>query len=327
MQYVYGPIPSRRLGQSLGIDLIPLKTCNWNCVYCQLGRSVPLTNERKEYAPRAEVLAEARAALAAHPAGAIDWVSFVGSGEPTLHSGIGWLIREVQAGTDRPVAVITNGSLLHLPEVRRDLATADAVLPTLDAGTPELYRRLNRPHPDVTFERIVEGLSAFRAGYTGRLWVEVMLIRGANDTEEALEAIAAVLRPIGPDAIHVNLPIRPPAETWVEPPDEAGLERATRILGGLAQVVQPAQGIFDLSGGPDLIDAIVSVITRHPMRQDELERALARWAPGHVRQALAELAVSGRAQKVERHGVRFWGLAHAHFPDEAHSARTDPRTT
>ncbi|HRE29884.1 MAG TPA: radical SAM protein, partial [Anaerolineales bacterium] len=129
MQYVYGPIPSRRLGQSLGIDLIPLKTCNWNCVYCQLGRSVPLTNERKEYAPRAEVLAEARAALAAHPAGAIDWVSFVGSGEPTLHSGIGWLIREVQAGTDRPVAVITNGSLLHLPEVRRDLATADAVLP------------------------------------------------------------------------------------------------------------------------------------------------------------------------------------------------------
>jgi len=111
MNYVFGPVPSRRLGQSLGIDTIPLKTCNWNCVYCQLGRTVPLTNERREYIPSADILAEVDAALAAHRSDEIDWITFVGSGEPTLHSGIGWLIRRVKARTDKPVAVITNGEL------------------------------------------------------------------------------------------------------------------------------------------------------------------------------------------------------------------------
>lgn len=113
MRYVYGPVPSRRLGQSLGIDTIPWKTCNWNCVYCQLGRTIPLTNERREYFPREEILGEVREALASHAPGVIDWVTFVGSGEPTLHSGIGWLIRQVKAASDKPVAVITNGALLY----------------------------------------------------------------------------------------------------------------------------------------------------------------------------------------------------------------------
>ncbi len=135
MKYIFGPVPSRRLGQSLGIDTIPLKTCNWNCVYCQLGRSIPLTNERREYFPQEEILAETKSALAAHPPGEIDWITLVGSGEPTLHNGIGWLIRQVKALTTIPVAVITNGALLHLPEIRAELSEADAVLPTLDAGS------------------------------------------------------------------------------------------------------------------------------------------------------------------------------------------------
>ncbi len=147
MNYVYGPIPSRRLGSSLGVDPIPLKTCNWNCVYCQLGRSVPLTNERREYVPRTEILAELHAALANHLPGEIDFISFVGSGEPTLHLGIGWLIRQAINATSIPVAVITNGALLHQPDVRADLLPADVVMPTLCAGTAELYRRIHRPHP------------------------------------------------------------------------------------------------------------------------------------------------------------------------------------
>nr|MBN1229190.1 radical SAM protein [Anaerolineae bacterium] len=199
MNYVFGPVPSRRLGQSLGIDTIPLKTCNWNCVYCQLGRTQPLINERREYIPRKTILAQVRDALAAHRPGDIDWVTFVGSGEPTLHSGIGWLIQEVKAAGSLPVAVITNGSLLYLAEVRDALAAADAVMPSLDAGTVELYRRINRPHPEATFERLVDGLIAFRHQYGGKLWIEVMLVRGLNDTEPALQDIAAVLRRVNPD--------------------------------------------------------------------------------------------------------------------------------
>jgi wyosine [tRNA(Phe)-imidazoG37] synthetase (radical SAM superfamily) len=313
MKYVYGPIPSRRLGQSLGIDPIPLKTCNWNCVYCQLGRSVPLIHERRDYVPPAAVLSEVRAALAAHPPGAIDWVSFVGSGEPTLHASIGQMIREVKAITAIPVAVITNGSLLYRPEVCADLLAADAVLPTLVAGTASLYRAIVRPWPDLTFDRLVEGMIAFRGVYTGKLWVEVMLINGLNDSETALHDLAAVLRRVAPDAIHLTLPDRPPAEPWVAPPDEARVLRAVAVLGKLAQVVHPARGSVDLSGSDDLLDAVVAVITRHPVPETELARALQRWTPGQVARALEDLAASGRAQVVTHAGQRFWSSARAKY--------------
>lgn len=312
---VFGPVPSRRLGQSLGIDTIPLKTCNWNCVYCQLGRTVPLANERKNYLVPEAILAEVQAALDAHRSGEIDWVTFVGSGEPTLHAGIGLLIRQVQALADLPVAVITNGALLYLPEVRAELAAADAVLPTLDAGTPELYRAINRPHPDITFDRLVDGLIIFRQEYAGKLWIEVMLVRDLNDTEEALHDLATVLRRIGPDEVHINLPTRPPAETWVRPPDEAGLMRATAILGDTARAVRPAVGIFDLGSGSDLTDAVIAIITRHPMREDELRRTLQARAQADVDEVLAQLAASGRAQVVERHGTRFWSAARARYAE------------
>jgi len=324
MKYVFGPVPSRRLGQSLGIDTIPLKTCNWNCVYCQLGRTVPLTNRRQEYFPRDEILAEVQQALAAHKPGEIDWVTFVGSGEPALHAGLGWLIQKVKELTDTstgsvhrlPVAVITNGALLYLPEVREELAAADAVLPTLDAGNAKLYRKINRPHPDITFERLVDGLIAFREEYQGKLWVEVMLVRGLNDTEEALFEIAAVLKRVQPDEVHINLPTRPPVETWVQPPSEEGLMRALAILGEIARVVHPAEGSFDLSGFESIVDAIVSIITRHPMNEAELRRTLEKWTPGQVDKALQELSSSGRAQVVERYGARFWSASPAHYPEK-----------
>jgi wyosine [tRNA(Phe)-imidazoG37] synthetase (radical SAM superfamily) len=313
MNYVFGPVPSRRLGQSLGIDTIPLKTCNWNCVYCQLGRSVPLTNERREYFPRSDILAEVETALSTHSPGEIDWVTFVGSGEPTLHSSIGWLIRQVKALTRLPVAVITNGSLLYLPEMREELSESEAVLPTLDAGNPYLYRKINRPHPEVSFERLVEGLTAFYREYHGQLWVEVMLVRGLNDTEEALREIAAILQTIHPDQVHINLPTRPPAELWVQPPDEEGLLRAQAILGEVALVVHPVEGDFDLSGYNDIVDAVVAVITRHPMSEEELTHALERWSPGQVQEALQTLHLSGRAQVVERYGKRFWSATGTRF--------------
>jgi wyosine [tRNA(Phe)-imidazoG37] synthetase (radical SAM superfamily) len=323
---IYGPIPSRRLGQSLGIDPIPLKTCNWNCVYCQLGRSVPLTNLRREYVPRDEVMAQLAGVLAAHQPGEIDYISFVGSGEPTLHSSLGWMIRKTKAMTDIPVAVITNGSLLYLPEVRNELAAADVVMPTIVAGNAALYRRINRPHPDITFARIAEGLISFRQEYLGRLWVEVMLIKGLNDTVEALRELATVLRSVQPDEVHITLPTRPPSETWVEPPDEESLLRATVILGDVAHVVLPDGGDFDLGGYDSVVDAVIGIITRHPLSQVQLEKSLEKWAPAQVNEALIELAASGQARQIVRLDRVFWTAASSHFPDEQHSLASAPDT-
>ncbi len=317
MKYVFGPVPSRRLGQSLGIDTIPLKTCNWNCVYCQLGRTQPVIYKRADYFPPSDILAEVQQALEDHQPGEIDWITFVGSGEPTLHASIGWLIEQVKTLTDIPVAVITNGSMLYDPQVQYELAAADAVLPTLDAGTSTLYRRINRPHPSATFRRLVTGLIDFRREYIGGLWVEVMLVRGMNDTEQALQDIASILHRVEPDEIHISLPTRPPAETWVQPADEEGVMRALAILGEVARVLHPAVGSFDLGGYENLADAVISIITRHPMRQEELERTLEQAAPGQVSDVLVELERSGRAQVVERYSTRFWSAAPSHYPSEA----------
>jgi wyosine [tRNA(Phe)-imidazoG37] synthetase (radical SAM superfamily) len=314
MKYVFGPVPSRRLGQSLGIDPVPLKTCNWNCVYCQLGRSKPLTNERRGYFPREEIIAEVEQALASHQPGEIDWVTLVGSGETTLHSSIGWMIRQVKSLTHLPVAVITNGSLLYLPELRQELSPADAVLPSLDAGNVKLYRKINRPHPDVSFKRLIEGLVAFRKEFLGKLWIEVMLVKGLNDTEAALKEIAETLKSIQPDEVHILQPTRPPAETWVQPSDEEGLLRARAILGDVARVIHPASGSFDLGESESLVNAIIGIITRHPMREEELIETLKHLSSGEASTTLAELEKSGRAQVVERFGTRFWSGSPAYYP-------------
>ena len=309
MRYVYGPVPSRRLGRSLGIDPVPPKTCNWNCVYCQLGRTTPLSNQRRELAPVNGVLQEVQTALNACGDG-IDWVTFVGSGEPTLHAGLGRMIREVRAMVSVPIAVITNGALLHREDVRRELAAADAVLPSLDAGSEELHRAINRPYPGFTLERHVEGLAAFQRSFAGRLWVEVMLVAGLNDTEPALRDLAAALRRIEPDEVHINVPSRPAAETWVKAPEAGVLERARSILGVEARVVLPAIGDFELDPHAPIADAVVEVITRHPMSERELVSALSRhWAPDEVVRALRDLVADGRAQVVERQGQRFWSAA------------------
>lgn len=308
---VFGPVPSRRLGQSLGVDTIPAKTCNWNCVYCQLGRSIRLTRERAAYYPRQAVLEQVQSALQRLHPGEVDWITFVGSGEPTLHSDIGWLIRQVKAISSVPVAVITNGSLLYLPEVREELSAADAVLPSLDAGSEALYRRINRALPELTFERLLNGLIAFRQEYSGQLWVEVMLMDGLNDTPEQLQEIAAALHQIRPDQVHLNVPSRPPCEAWVKPSNSQAIERAVRIIGSAAQVVQPKSGRFDLQSGGSVEEAVLNIIRRHPMSEEQLREALAGQDLGQLQGVLDSLLKSGQAQAIERLGVRFWSAADA----------------
>ena len=168
--HVFGPVPSRRLGRSLGIDLVPFKICTYNCIYCQLGPTTNLTLERKEWVPFDKVIEEAREKI--RSADGIDYITFSGSGEPTLHSRIGELIREFKRLSSIPVAVLTNGSLLWQKDVQDDLLEADLVIPSLDAPDRGLFRHVNRPHPDLAFDQVVEGLVKFRERYHGRIWLE-----------------------------------------------------------------------------------------------------------------------------------------------------------
>ena len=317
MQYVYGPMLSRRLGQSLGVDLIPLKTCNWNCVYCQLGRTVPLSNERKDFFPPEDILKEVKTAFKTYKSFQIDWIAIVGSGEPLLCKSIGWLIQQFRMMTKIPIAVITGGSLFYRPEARHDVALADAVLPTLNAGSPELYKRISRPHPEITFEKYVEGLVKLGEEYRGHLWPEVMLIKGLNDTEDALQDIACVLQRIRCDEIHINLPVRPPAESWVQPSDEEGLIRAMVILGDKAHVIRPVNENTVRHNYETWTDTVTSIVSRHPLREEEVTNMLSHFTSRKSDTILDEIKSSGNVQIIERYGRRFWCAADARYSPRA----------
>jgi wyosine [tRNA(Phe)-imidazoG37] synthetase (radical SAM superfamily) len=214
-RYIYGPVPSRRLGRSLGLDLVPFKTCTYDCVYCQLGRTTKKTIERKECVPVKEVLAELEKKLAGE--NAPDYISLAGSGEPTLNAGIGDLIGKIQGLTDIPVAVLTNGSLLWMSEVQDALMEADLVLPSLDAGDEHLFRYVNRPHGDISFERMVDGIAGFTKRFPGEVWLEVLLLAGVTGVPSEVKKIAALAERIGPARIQLNTVSRPPAEKFALP--------------------------------------------------------------------------------------------------------------
>ncbi|MGC8775130.1 MAG: radical SAM protein [Chlorobaculum sp.] len=307
MTYVFGPVSSKRLGQSLGVDLLPSKSCTWNCVYCQLGRTRDYVTERREFFPKGEILSEILDAVASGKP--IDWITFVGSGETTLYKGLDWLIAEVKKASKIPVAVITNGSLLSDPEVRRELLEADAVLPSLNAGSAALFERIDRPAPGFTFEKHVEGLRHFRQEYRGKLWVEVMLIRGLNDSEAALKDLAAVLAEIRPDMIHLVMPTRPAPESFVGIPDEEVVQRAVFILSAAAPVLHPAKGDMNLGSTDDLLGTVSGIATRHPVQEAELKTALGKLFAGDVgkvREAMEMLLASGRFEKLFQGGELYW---------------------
>jgi wyosine [tRNA(Phe)-imidazoG37] synthetase (radical SAM superfamily) len=214
-RYIYGPVPSRRLGRSLGLDLVPFKTCTYDCVYCQLGRTTNKTVERKEYVPVKEILAELEKKLAVEDTP--DYISLAGSGEPTLNAGIGDLIGKIQGLTDIPVAVLTNGSLLWMSEVQDALMAADLVLPSLDAGDEHLFRYVNRPHGDISFERMVNGIAAFTKRFPGEVWLEVLLLAGVTGIPSEVKKIATLAERIGPARVQLNTVSRPPAEEFALP--------------------------------------------------------------------------------------------------------------
>jgi len=267
-RYVYGPIPSRRLGQSLGISPIPDKTCNFSCIYCMLGRTDHLTNEREEYFKLDAILAELKDALG-HTSPPPDHVSIVGNGEPTLYLRLGELIQGARRLTSIPIAVITNGALLSEPAVRTALAEADVVLTSFNAPTDELFHRIDRPCPGITFEAMKQGLLDFaHMRRRGQLWVEMMLLEGINDSPETLEQTRWVLQDVEPDRVFVDTPIRPPAEDFAHPVTLDTLALAEKTLGG-AQLSGFDFGAFTIPAGTDPLETLAEVCKRHPMREDQ----------------------------------------------------------
>ena len=282
--YVYGPVPSRRLGRSLGVSPIPPKTCSYTCVYCQLGRTTHLQTERESFFPREKVLAEI---IKSASKNRIDYVTFVGDGEPTLNRDLGWLIRHTKDRLQLPVAVITNGSLLSQEDVRDDLKGADVVIPTLDAGNERTFRAVNRPHRSIDYDTMLQGLADFRRQYGGQIWIEVMLVKDLNDTEKELQSIRQAVDMIRPDRVYVLTPIRPPAEPWVRSSEPKALLRAQEILGTAVPVAELETGQFGLGQFQDAREAILEIGSRHPLRREqasEIEKAFS--ASGVVRRML-----------------------------------------
>ena len=233
--HLFGPVPSRRLGRSLGIDLVPLKTCSFDCVFCQAGRTTCQTLERKEYVSLREVLAELDAWLAA--GGTADYVTLAGSGEPTLHSRFGEVLEAVGARCGARRALLSNGSLFHLSEVRAAAAHADLVKVSLSAWDEATFAAVNRPHTELTVEAVAAGLSAFRAEFTGTLWLEVFVVAGVNDSPDGIAGIAETARSIRPDRVHLNTVVRKPAESSARPVSAEALEAFAGMFVPRADVI------------------------------------------------------------------------------------------
>jgi wyosine [tRNA(Phe)-imidazoG37] synthetase (radical SAM superfamily) len=292
MSLTFGPVPSRRLGRSLGIDLLPFKTCTHDCVYCQLGRTEALAFRRRRFRTAGAVAEAVARALAG--CGGADTLTFSGSGEPTLELGLGEMIRTLKRRFSLPVAVITNGALLCRPEVREDLMAADMVLPSLDAWTEEMFRRINRPHPRLRLGRTLEGLTAFGKAFRGELWLEVLFVAGVNDAPQDLPGLLRWVERVRPGRIQINTVVRPPAEPWARAVPTDRLEEIRQALGPCAEIIAPFRGEAERVARAGLEDRVLEMVLRRPLTAADVVATLGIEAKG------AEAFLDGMAR---RHGL------------------------
>jgi len=298
--YIYGPVPSRRLGRSLGVDLVPFKTCTYDCIYCQLGRTTNKTVQRKEWVPLDRVLAQLKAKLQRKP----DYITLAGSGEPTLHSRIGELIVRIKEVTDIPVAVLTNGSLLWIPDVREALMAADLVVPSLDAGSGELFRYVNRPHTDIVFGKMLEGLARLREEYTGPYWLEVFLLSGVTTVEAQLNMLSHSIKLIGPDKVQLNTVTRPPAEEYAEPVPRERLEQIAGQVSDIAEVVAAFPHEEATGSLRSNHEDIVNLLKRRPCSEQDIAAGLGIHV-NEVAKQVDRLVSEGRVRTMRYHGTLY----------------------
>ena len=295
-RYAYGPVPSRRLGRSLGLDLVPFKTCTYDCIYCQLGRTTHLTLDRRDDVPADAILDECFQVLEKRDGP--DIISLAGSGEPTLNSAIGDIIRGIKKRTAIPVAVLTNGALLWHPDVQEALLAADLVMPSLDAGDAAVFQRVNRPHPDLAYETMVDGLAAFTRRFAGEVWLEVLLVGGITGTPREAARIAAQVDRIAPARVQLNTVCRPPAEVEARALSAGEMRDLAEAFNGTVDIIgQAVSGAA--SGKPadeSLESAIRGMIARRPCTAQDVARGLG----VHINEVLKHLEALAAARKLEK---------------------------
>jgi wyosine [tRNA(Phe)-imidazoG37] synthetase (radical SAM superfamily) len=295
--FVFGPIPSRRLGLSLGVDVVPLKKCSFDCIYCQLGKTAEPTLTRGRYVPITEVMEQLKQKLSEHPH--LDYITFSGSGEPTLNSDIGEIILSIKRHTSIPVAVLTNGSLLWDKQVQEALKEADLVIPSLDAGSADVFRRINRPHPGLDFEKIVRGLAEFRRVYDGQIWLEIFLLEGVNTTASEILEIKKHVDIIRPDRIQLNSVARPPAEDFARKVSHEDMIRIQSLFGERAEIIAPYEKAPGTARGRATTDDVLATLQRRACTAEDIASGLAI----HINEAikhLAQLEEQGLLQKIRK---------------------------
>ncbi len=312
MKYIFGPVNSRRLGLSLGVDLVPAKICSFDCVYCEVGRTTTLTCERGEYVPTAELLAELEEYLRALAAGRVEQapqvITLTGSGEPTLHRDLGRIIAFIKQRTTLPVVVLTNGSLLADPQVRLDLMAADIVVPSLDAARAQSFARVDRPALACNDpQRLIAGLAAFTEEFGGQVWLEILLVAGFNDSEADIAALVAAVAQIRPERVQLNTVVRPPAEARAQPLPPARLhEIAARFAPTPVEVIAGFTGP-DLRRGQADLEEIMKILQRRPGTAADIGQALGLTEPA-VARLISQLAKAGRIRETEHDGRRYYQI-------------------
>ncbi len=268
MKYLYGPVISRRLGLSLGVDLIPLKTCSFNCVYCQLSSTASCVTERKDYVSPEEVIDEFYKFNSENIQ--YDWITFSGSGEPTLNASLGYIIQEIKKSASKKICVITNSSLISSGEVRQDLLDADLVMPSLDAVSPEIFQKINRPFKGSDVEKIISGLIEFRKEFMGRIWLEIMFVKGINDNSAEIAKFSEAIKRIKPDKVHLNTVIRPPSEKNILPVDRYTLIKIADQLGDRADVIGNLPEVPQFEKGRLNAENLLGLLESHPATLEEI---------------------------------------------------------
>ena len=301
MKYVFGPVPSRRLGRSLGIDLVPFKTCTYDCVYCQLGRTTDLTAERREWVPLDDVLAEIKEALASKP----DYITLAGSGEPTLYSRLDEVIAGIKAMTDTPIAVLTNGSLLGQKDVRDALRDVDLLVPSLDGGNAETLAVVNRHHASIDFDEMLQGLIDLRKECTGTYQLEVFILKGVNDTDEEVMDLVRCVEKINPDLVQLNTVTRPPADSDAAPVAKERMNEIAAMFTVPTEVIADFTKAHVTSEAKAGREAVLETIRRRPCSLEDIAAGLGIHRNEAIKH-IEELTVEGAIEKALVGGTTYY---------------------
>ena len=271
-KYFYGPVPSRRLGLSYGVDIVPFKVCTLDCIYCQLGKSTDLTIERSNYGPIEPILAELEETLSKGLK--TEFITIAGSGEPTLNLQLGKLIEGIKKITDIPVAILTNGTLFYNEDVHIDCAKADVVIPSLDAGDAETFQKINRPHRDINIENLISGLSEFRDEFSGEIWLEVFFVESLNTKSDQIVKIRNAIDRIRPDKVQLNTAVRPTAEPSLKRLDIKTLRTIAAQLGPQSEIIADFSTLHHVKYSENKADNVLSILKRRPCSLDDISSGL-----------------------------------------------------